>query len=83
MTHNKDGWAEMFDEKFVKDNGDSIEPSFSDPNGQVGPVKSFIKSLLKDEKKKWVEEVKKTLESIVWESEWQKVNKLLKKLKSK
>lgn len=39
-------WEEEFDEKFVKDNGENVEPSFKDPNGDVGPVKGYIRSLL-------------------------------------
>jgi hypothetical protein len=44
-------WEERFDKEFIKDNGHDTEPSFKDPNGDVGPVKSFIKELLEFTKK--------------------------------
>ena len=48
MSHplNELAWEEEFDKEFMKDNGSDVEPSFSDPNGQYGPVKAFIRDLL-------------------------------------
>ena len=48
MSHplNELAWEEEFDKEFMKDNGPDVEPSFSDPNGQYGPVKAFIRDLL-------------------------------------
>jgi hypothetical protein len=45
MPDNKT-WSDRFDEEFVKDNGENINPSFIDPNGDVGPVKAFFQNEL-------------------------------------
>lgn len=38
-------WEVEFENEFVKDNGSEIEPSFKDPNGDVGPIKDFIRKV--------------------------------------
>ena len=46
-------WEIEFDREFVRDNGAYIEPSFIDPNGDVNPVKAFIRQLIAEERKKY------------------------------
>ena len=50
LTNSQKQTLRKFDEKFEKDNGSKVEPSFKDPNGDVGPVKQFLLSELSEAK---------------------------------
>jgi len=54
-----------FDKDFVKDNGPNVEPSFSDPNGQVGPVRQLIKQSFKAGQEQTKQEMKKKIEKLI------------------
>lgn len=61
MTKQQENWTEEFDEEFVKDNGDKIEPSFKDPNGDVTLIKSFISKTLSENNQRIVGVVEEKL----------------------
>ena len=68
IKHNE--WEKRFDDNFYHEDTVDDQPcEYLLNNGdgkcncQIGEAKSFIKSLLKDEKKKWVEEVIKKVEN--------------------
>lgn len=52
---------QRFDEEFVQYNGPDIEPSFTDPAGQVGPIKAFLAQELKEREKEIVERIEEDL----------------------
>ena len=60
---NKKNWEKKFDEEFVRDNGENIEPSFKDPDGSVGPIKYFIRELLQQERERIIETILKVSET--------------------
>lgn len=76
MTTPNPGTAELekrieelmkeFDRQFVKDNGPYVEPSFSDPIGQVGPVKFFIRETIQSERQQAKQEFAKELRKELW-----------------
>ena len=54
IKHNE--WEKRFDDKFVRDDGLMDKYSYLD-NGDECVMADAIKEFIKDEKKKWVEEV--------------------------
>lgn len=73
MTNiQKQSWEERFDDKFVKDNGKDIEPSFKDPNGDVGAVKQFISQEIQKAYQKGIVDAVKELEELGYNKEAEK-----------
>lgn len=60
IKHNE--WEKRFDDKFVRDDGLMDKYSYLD-NGDECVMADAIKEFIKDEKKKWVEEVIKKVEN--------------------
>jgi len=62
-------WEIEFDNKFVRDLGDKVEPIWKDPVGCVQPVKSFIAEQIKKEKEKVLVEMERFTKGVTQQEE--------------